>query len=168
MYMFNTWVNKSAWHYSTGMLLQDMTLFPGSMVREKNCLECVGSISWNNKCVARFSLGSTDIADDNLALIERFVVLLFDRIGSAASVNGARHWLFTKNGRSMDNCRPTLNALLQHIYSFILQRSSWRQTQNVFQLLADWSKFGWDGASPIFVTNTEATKSCQEFVKCGY
>ena len=35
MYMLNTWVNKSAWHYSTGTFLQDMTLFPGSMVGEK-------------------------------------------------------------------------------------------------------------------------------------
>ena len=36
---------------------------------------------------------SDDIADDNLTLTERFVVLLYGRIGSAASANGAHRWL---------------------------------------------------------------------------
>ena len=45
MYMLNTWASKSVWHYSSGMFLQDVTLFLVSMVAGKNCLECVGSIS---------------------------------------------------------------------------------------------------------------------------
>ena len=64
---------------------------------------------------ARLSLGSADIADDNLTLIERFVILLYDRTDSTAFVNGARRWLFTKKGRPIDNFPPTLNALWQHI-----------------------------------------------------
>ena len=55
--------------------------------------------------LTRLSLDSADIADDDLTLIERFVVLLYDRTGSTASVNGARGWLFTKKGRSIDNWR---------------------------------------------------------------
>ena len=44
MVLLNTWLSKSVWHYFTGMLLQDVTLFPVSMVVEKKCLECVGKI----------------------------------------------------------------------------------------------------------------------------
>ena len=61
---------------------------------------------------ARLSLSSADIADDDLTLSEKFVVLLYDRIASTASVNGARHSFFTKKGRSSNNYPPTLNALL--------------------------------------------------------
>ena len=70
---------------------------------------------------ARLLLRSADIADDDLTLIKRFVVFLYDRIGSAASVKGAHRWLFTAKGRSVDNSLPTLNVPLQHIYCSILQ-----------------------------------------------
>ena len=117
--------------------------------------------------LARLSLDSADIADDDLTLIERFAVLLYDRTGSTASVNGARGWIFTKKGRSIENWPLTLNELLQHIYCSILQSSSWRQARNLLQLLSDRSKFRWDGASSIWITITEAAKSCQELVKYG-
>ena len=100
MVLLNTWLSKSVWHYFTGMLLQDVTLFPVSMVVEKKCLECVGKISEIIDVFARLSLGSVGIADDHLTLIERFVALLYDRTGIAASANGARCWLFKKECRS--------------------------------------------------------------------
>ena len=65
---------------------------------------------------ARLSLGSADTADDDLTLIERFVVLLYDRT--------AHRRLFTKKGRSINNCPPTLNALLRYIYRSFLHSSS--------------------------------------------
>ena len=116
---------------------------------------------------ARLSLGSADIADDDLTLIERSVFLLYDGTGSNSSANGACCWLLKKKGMSINNCPPTLNALLQHIYCSILQSSTWCQAQNLLQLLADRSKFGWDGTSPIWMTIAEAAKSCRELVKCG-
>ena len=63
---------------------------------------------------ARLSLGSADTADD-LTLIERFV-LLYDQT--------AHRRLFTKKGRSINNCPPTLNALLRYIYRSFLHSSS--------------------------------------------
>ena len=45
----------------------------------------------------------TNVADDNLTLIERFVALLYDRTGSTSSVNATRRWVFTRKGRSIDN-----------------------------------------------------------------
>ena len=35
MYMINTCLSKSVWPYSSGMLLQDVTLFPVSMILGK-------------------------------------------------------------------------------------------------------------------------------------
>ena len=72
---------------------------------------------------ARLSLDSADIADDDLILIERFV-LFYDKTGSTASVKGACWWLFMKKGRSSDNCSQTLNTVWQHIYCSTLQSSS--------------------------------------------
>ena len=73
----------------------------------------------------RLSLGNAEISQNDIDLIERFVVLLYDRVGSTSSVNHARHWLFTKKGRPIDNCPPTADALLQHIRRAILQSSIW-------------------------------------------
>ena len=61
---------------------------------------------------SRLSLGSADIADDDLTLIERFAVLLSVRIGSTASVNGGNCWLFRKKDRSVDNCPPTFECAI--------------------------------------------------------
>ena len=65
--------------------------------------------------LARLLLGSADIVEEDLTLIERFFVLLYDRTGSTASTNGARRLLFKNKGKSIGNCPPTLNALLRHI-----------------------------------------------------
>ena len=138
--MLKIWVSKSIWYYSSGMLSQDVAIFPVS--REE--------AAWNVWEI----------------LIERFVVLLYSRTGSTASVNDARCWLFTIKSGCISNYPPTLNALFQYIYRSNLQSSSWCQAWNLPQLLADWCKFGWDGASSTWMTIAEATKSCQKLVKC--
>ena len=99
--------------------------------------------------------------------IDRFFVFLYNRTGSTASVNGARHWLFAKKGRSLDNCPPTLNGLLQHVCRSILQSSNWCQTWNLLQLLPDQSNIERDDDFPICMNISEAAKSCLELAKCG-
>lgn len=105
MHILSTWVSKGVWYYSSGMFLQDVTLFPVSMVAGKKCVEYVE----NNACeitdvLARFLLGSADIA--GLILIERFIVLFYNRTGSTDSVNDTRSWLFTKIGLSKTALQP--------------------------------------------------------------
>ena len=48
------------------------------------------------------------------ALLERFVVLLYDRTSPCTSVNNLRKELFTR-GRSIDSIPPTSGTLAQHI-----------------------------------------------------
>ena len=91
---------------------------------------------------SRLSTGSTEISDEDLAMLQRFVVLLYDRSSSCDNVNSARRFLFTKKGRPIDNCPPTLNALMQHIYRAIYQSSIWRNAQILQHAEADVGNYG--------------------------
>ncbi|KAK3746528.1 hypothetical protein QZH41_007370 [Actinostola sp. cb2023] len=57
-----------------------------------------------------------DAIDDTcLAVIERFIILLYDRTSNLTEVNMARQYLFSKKSRNLENIPPTKEALLQHI-----------------------------------------------------
>ena len=49
--------------------------------------------------------------ETNLAAFEKFVVLLYDRTCSEASVDAARMFLFTRKGRQIEAIPPTRAAL---------------------------------------------------------
>ncbi|KAK3737069.1 hypothetical protein QZH41_013876, partial [Actinostola sp. cb2023] len=56
------------------------------------------------------------IDDTCLAVIERFIILLYDRTSNLTEVNMARQYLFSKKSRNLENIPPTKEALLlQHI-----------------------------------------------------
>ena len=51
-----------------------------------------------------------------MAVLERFVVLLYDRTSVLLQVNGAaRKQLFTQKSRSLKNIPPTCATLKEHI-----------------------------------------------------
>ena len=56
-----------------------------------------------------------DISEASLSLLERFVVLLYDRTSDLGEVDDARKVLFTQKSRSLENIPPTQAALKQHI-----------------------------------------------------
>ena len=106
--MLKTWVSKSVWHLLLWFAFTGCDIVPRFNGRgEKTTSNVWETFPEITDVFARLSLGSADIADDDLILIERFAVLLYDRTGSTASVNCARRWLFTKKGMSIDNCSPT-------------------------------------------------------------
>ena len=55
-----------------------------------------------------------DISEEHMAVIERFVILLYDRTSSLKSVNEARQEVFSKKSRSLDSIPPTRAALVNH------------------------------------------------------
>ena len=57
----------------------------------------------------------------SLEVIERFVVLLYDRTSNLTKVNEARQELFAKKSRTLENIPPTQKALLQHTKRAVLQ-----------------------------------------------
>ena len=84
------------------------------------------------------------ITEESLAVLERFVVLLYDRTSSLLKVNEARQELFCKKSREFDRIPPTKAALEQHIRRAVLQGAhTWGQTllcQPALPSPADW---GW-------------------------
>ena len=67
------------------------------------------------------STGPDQVNDDNVATLERFTILLYDRTSSLVNVDEARKQLFTKKGRAMDAIPPTRAALVQHIKRAVYQ-----------------------------------------------
>ena len=55
------------------------------------------------------------VSDNSMALIERFVVLMYTKTSEIDEVNEARKQIFTLKSRSLENIPPTLAALVQHI-----------------------------------------------------
>ena len=64
------------------------------------------------------------ISDSVTSVLERYVVLLYDRTSDQSSVNEARKQLFTQKSRSLENLPPTQAALVQHI-----KRASYQANQ---------------------------------------
>lgn len=57
----------------------------------------------------------SEIPEEWITTLERFVVLLYDRTSTSSSVNNLRKQLFTRKGRKFDGLPPTRDALLQHV-----------------------------------------------------
>lgn len=56
------------------------------------------------------------ITEDDVAIIEKHIILLFDRASLNTHVNSARGQLLTKKGRPVDGLSPTKDALIQHTF----------------------------------------------------
>ena len=56
-----------------------------------------------------------------MAVIERFVVLLYDRTSAIVEVNQATKDLFSKKARNLENIPPTRAALEQHTMRALFQ-----------------------------------------------
>ena len=110
---------------------------------------------------------------DALPVLERFVVLMYDRASQCQSVNDARKVLFAQKGRTLENIPPTADALLQHAKRVAYQAGHcWGQCLVCIPELPSPSEWGWtrsesDVWQPLWSTLPEASKVCQELVKCG-
>ena len=106
----------------------------------------------------------------DISVIERFVVFMYDQTCPDFTVNGCRKYLFTKLGRLIENCPPTLDALTQHINRAILQSSIWVESlYNTTSL--DITNFGWSldqecFAQPVWCTLQKSSAVCKELKRC--
>ena len=113
-----------------------------------------------------------DINEECMAIIEMFVVLLYDRTSSLKSVNEVRQELFSKKSRSLDSIPPTRAALLQHAKRAVFQGGYiWSQTLVKNPVLPSPADWGWqrDGSSwvPYWTTLPQAKDTCYELIRCG-
>ena len=113
------------------------------------------------------------IITDDIARLERFVVLLYDRTSGEDSVDKCRIHLFTSKARWIDNIPPTKAALLEHIKRATFQAGYiWRQSlvQNPTGVSPE--LWGWEASAagfwrPVWSQLQIASDFCQELLKCG-
>ena len=107
-----------------------------------------------------------------LPIIQRFVILMYDRSSDKMTVNTLRKHLFTKKGRQMEGLPPTEAALLQHTKRAAYQSGfCWRQSLQSQQNLPSPADWGWtnedDSWKPLWTVLPEMAKCCPELLKCG-
>ena len=74
------------------------------------------------QCLFVFRLPVTEVLeDDEMRVLERFVILLYDRASTCSDINECRRILFTKKGRTVEAIPPTKDALKLHIFRAMLQ-----------------------------------------------
>lgn len=124
-------------------------------------------------CFLRLAAAPRSITDVNMALIERFVVLMYDRTSNDFDVNSARQQLFTKTGRQMENIPPTSAALLQHVKRAVYQGGHvWGQASLPSPPLPNPSDWGWTATNdgqwkPYWSHLPSASEVCRELIKCA-
>ena len=59
--------------------------------------------------------------DEDIKILQEYVIMLYDRKSSQQLINEYQMELFTKKGRQIENCPPSLNAIIQHILRAMLQ-----------------------------------------------
>ena len=113
----------------------------------------------------------SDVSEESMSLLERFVVLMYDRTCDIMKINDARKQLFAHKSRALDNIAPTQAALQQHIKRASLQANCWNQTLVLNPELPSPSDWGWtkeaSGWQPLWTTLPEAPKSCHELIHCN-
>lgn len=135
--------------------------------------------TWNNYTDATSAFKTlsnkpTQLDVENaMPALERFVVLLYDRTSTCAEVDEARGDLFTRKGRAIISIPPTSAALFQHVKRAAYQAGHcWASSLLLNQELPSPSLWEWTRSSaqvfePFWTTLQEASKSCQELLKCG-
>ena len=78
-----------------------------------------------DECFEHLSTGDLDLNDNLFNKIQRFVVIMYDRVSPCATVNECRRVLYTKRNRAIENIPPTAHALLQHTKRAALQAHIW-------------------------------------------
>lgn len=112
-----------------------------------------------------------DISEPSMSVLERFVILLYDRTSDLVKVNDARKWLFTQKSRMLENIPPTQAALIQHIKRASYQANCWNKALTPNPELPSPTDWGWrkddTGWQPLWTTLPEASQSCYELIRCG-
>ena len=113
---------------------------------------------------------SNELSEESMLLLERFVVLMYNRTSEVTEVNEARKQLFTQKSRTLENIPPTKAALVQHIRHTYFQANIWNQSLLTSPQIPDPSDLGWvkesNGWQPLWTNLPEASNSCHELIRC--
>lgn len=134
--------------------------------------KCAENLQFTSTFMALASPINESGVESHVEVLERFVILLYDRASTLSNVNDARKYLFTQKNRSIDNIPPTSAALRQHIKRAVYQAGiCWSQMTVLAPRLQSPSDWGWiktDGRWNVHWTDLpQASKACRQLVRCG-
>ena len=112
------------------------------------------------------------LTNEDIMIVEQFVVIMYDRSSSTNKVNEARLDLFARKQRSYNAVPPSRAALIEHMKRSILQAGhNWGQALCRNQQLPSPSRWGWKRDNgvwiPYWTSLAPIAASCQELLKCG-
>lgn len=122
--------------------------------------------------VLRVLIGApNEVTEECMRVLERFVVLLYDRTSSLMSVNEARKELFPKRSK-LDSIPPTRAALEEHVKRAVFQGGHvWGQALLPHPVLPSPSNWGWQKQTnlwtPYWTALSQAKDTCYELIRCG-
>ena len=85
----------------------------------------------------------SDVSKESKSLLERFIVLMYDRTSDIMEVSDAREQPFAHTSRALNNIPSTQAALQQHTKHASLQANRWNQTLVQNPELLSPSDWGW-------------------------
>jgi hypothetical protein len=110
---------------------------------------------------------------NTMAILERFVILMYDRQSELLLVNDAHQHLFSRKSRPIENIPPTQAALEQHIRRAAYQGGHvWGQVLQKDQALPNPSEWGWENYEttskwvPTWSKLGQAHQNCYELIHC--
>ena len=84
------------------------------------------------------------VNEESISLLERFVVLMYDRASDSIDVDDARKQLFTYKSRTLANVPPIQEAHKQHIKrTYYHAANCWNQALVLDPKVLDPSDWGW-------------------------
>eukprot|EP00794_Sanderia_malayensis_P013365 gene13365-14740_t len=111
------------------------------------------------------------INDEDMVIIEQFVVYLDHSTSESSSVNRVQLELFAKKNRTIENIPPTHASLLHHIHRAALQANCWKQMFTPVQSLYNPEQCGWTYVEgewqPKWTDLPEVVDALRILVKCG-
>lgn len=110
------------------------------------------------------------ITDTTRNTIERYTVLIYDKLCEETNVNAARRSLVAR-GRTVDRIPPTQAALIEHTKRAAYQAGHiWGNTIIPSPELPDTILWGWKLENsklvPMWTPLPEASKACRQLIKC--
>ena len=121
--------------------------------------------------LVKLSCAPSDIPEDVMLTVERFVILLYDRTSTCTDINKARQKVFAKRN-NIKRIPPTRAALEQHVKRATYQGGHvWGQSLQTTPVLPSPTNWGWtrtdDGLyEPNWTILPEASQVCYELVSC--
>ena len=121
------------------------------------------------KCL---SSATDQVTDQDVSVIERFVILMYSSTLQFYTVIAVRKHMFSYGNRQIDKVPPSHSALYQHILRAVYQSGHvWGQMLLRNPELPSPSDLGrtkyFGNWIPLWSTLTEASKGCQELIKCS-